>query len=224
MYDDSKKVYLIFRVYKHSETKEEGEVRYFGWSTFKKVVKAFFEQRDKDKYSIVESTVEESCEIYDRSTGAYYLDDEFMLNFIKLPSSKSDAEYTFITTQYELRESEIKIQRMMKDQCSLESIPGIKDSGMGVLECFINLKPKYANILYYLGYRPKDLDALFPTEEDEEESIENQINDAYNGNDEHPSEEYKYIIKPLGLSTLEDISNKILYSIEAFIKVLREDL
>lgn len=219
------KVYLIFRIHTKDECFDpNNRASYFGWTTLKKVLKAFLQQRSKEKYNYTVKLYDNIKYKIDNISGIEYLDDRYMINFIKLRSSKSDGEYTFLTTASELQETEKRIQKMMKDKASLESIPGIKNSGIKILELFINLKPKYANILYYLGYRPKDFESLFPDSESYDNDVDQAIDDAYDGFAEFSQEECNYIPEPPGLSTLEDISNKILYSIEAFIKVLREDL
>lgn len=223
MEDEERIVYLIFRIYDKPSIDSKQRIRYYGWSTLKNVIKAFLEQRDKSKYKVVKRTMEEAENLYDEGFHNCAVDQEYMINFIKLPSSKTDLEVTFLTTQYELSEAEKKIQNLVIDTASLESISGITDNSLNILELFINLKDPYAKALYYLGYRPKDLKILFGEREDREE-IEELIDQAYEGYSQFPQEEYKYIPSPPGLSTLDDISNKILYSIEAFIKVLKEDL
>lgn len=219
------KVYLIYRIYSQEEIEENKHVsRYYGWTRFKEVAKAFTSQRDKKKYKVIEKEYINGDDLYDGINGIDLIDDRYMINYIKLESSKSDLEVTFLTTQDELHESEIKIQRMMIDEASLESIDKLKGSGIKVLELFINLKEKYSDLLYFIGYRPRDLEAIFSRVASSEDEIEHQIDLAYDGYAESPQEDPCYIPSPPGLAILDDISMKVIYSLEAFIKVLREDL
>jgi hypothetical protein len=50
------------------------------------------------------------------------------------------------------------------------------------------------------------------------------IEQAYDGAAMSPYETYKNKTELPGLSMLTDVASKILYSVESFIKVLREDL
>lgn len=244
MEDEDKKVYLIYRVYSAKERKDVGQrTVFYGWTDYKSVKDAFIMQRDQKKYKAIKAYRSEmgskySMYMYDtvntRGEDAFgdyihYLeecmDDRNMINYIKLWSANTNDEVPFFTTADELHEAEIRIQRLKEDLCSMETLEGKRDARV-YLEMIINLDPYYADALRYIGYRPKELDILFDSvgSEGTLEDVEMQIHAAYDGYAESPKENITEIPGLPGLSVLEDVSSRVIYSLENFIKVLKEDL
>jgi hypothetical protein len=94
----------------------------------------------------------------------------------------------------------------------------------------MNIDEYYEEALHYLGFRPPEIDTIFDTVSyngaiDEIDEIENEIESAYNGTFSHPEEEIdRSYPSPPGLETLQDDFTKLLYSVEAFVKVLKDDM
>lgn len=215
--------YLVYRVYDKKERPDIYErSRLYGWSKNKNVAKAFLRQRSSNKYSVIKMPQEKLAEIFSEN----YEDSEFMIDFIKLKSAETHEEFIVFMTRTEMLEAEIKIQRMFHNLSSLNNIPGDGN----YLELFLNLKDYYAEALRYIGYRPSEVDILFPSANfhDDISDVSNvidQIELAYNGGSCFPTETETYgVSAPLGLSTIDDVANKILYSLESFIKVLKDDM
>lgn len=215
--------YLVYRVYTRKERPDyDDRSRFYGWSKSKAVIKAFSEQRNRKKYKIFKMNKEEIVKTLSEDID----DADAMIDILTLKSVKTGEEMYLFTTNNELRECEKKIQRMILDQASLENIEGDGN----YLEMFINLDEYYADALYIIGYRPREVDILFPSADYHDDpsditKVEEVIDDAYDGVAAFPQEVYG--CQPnrlLGLSTLDDPTNKIFYSIESFIKVLRDDL
>lgn len=221
--------YLIYRVYSEKENPNSKErSKFYGWSSSKKIIKVFMTQRDERKYKVVKTSENEINKLID--TGKIddvYVDDGYMITYIYLTSVINKQTIPFFSTQNELYDAEIKIQRMFNELCSLSNMK-CSGSGLNMLEMILNLDDWYGSALYYLGYRPPDLNTLFPMEDEADGysgiyKTEMLITEAYEGVAEFPKETDEPG-GPLGLLTLEDVSNKILYSVESFVKVLKEDL
>lgn len=217
------KIYLIYRNYNEPERKKEEQKVLFAWSKSKALVKGFLKQRDNKKYIVLKSDENTFMSNY----GEFGDADRTMLNYINLKSVKDQQEYCFFTTLDELQTAEIEIQRYMSDLSTIDDIEGIDKVFIEIM----NLKPYYLEALIYLGYRPSQLDQLFPSASEYDEfngcsKAETEIEDAYSGDFSISPMEYEdYRIKKIpGLCTLDETHNKILYSLEAFIKVLKDDL
>ena len=80
--DDEKEYYLVFRVYSKDERpslKERSHV--YGWTSNKKILKAFLKQRDEKKYAVRKLQADEfmnRLHQYNDET------DDLMIDFIKL--------------------------------------------------------------------------------------------------------------------------------------------
>lgn len=236
MYDEEifkhyDKLYLIFRIYSKKEQPDpKSRSKHWGWSTSKDVVKALFRQRSKKKYKVISIICEEVTEQFKiMADHNNYFDLEMMVDIVQLKSSKTGETVNMFTTSAELREYEIKIQEKMRELSSISSIKDVKGSGMNILELFVNLQDEYADALYRIGYRPRELDALdgnmFYGSGELDDDLENQIFQAYEGAISSPTEDYEgFYREPPGLSNIEDSAHMILYSVESFIMILKEDL
>lgn len=214
--------YLIFRKY----TKEEREDRrdrdiFYGWTDSKIVKNGFLSQRTKSKYYAVK--------MYDEDIAQYYsedvLDDSSFIIMLRMPSAKHPGqEVNIFTTRNEEKQAEINIQEMLRDATRLDKLGGDLNK---LVQIFIHIDDWYADALDFIGYRPPELESMFPsiTGDDDLTSTERDIENAYDGSYDVPSESYSGISRNLpGLATLQDDAKKILYSIESLVKALRDDL
>lgn len=215
--------YLVYRVYTKEERPDiEDRSILYGWSTNKSIVKAFCKQRSKDKYQVLKMSNDDIIRTFSEEID----DTDAMIDFIKLKSAKTHEVIYLFMTLNEMRETEKKIQKMFLDQASLERIPG----NGNYLELFMNLDDYYADALFFIGYRPREVDILFPSADPRDDyasvdRIEQQIDQAYDGLYGFPQEELRRSTDSVvGLSIIEDVANKICYSVESFIKVMREDM
>lgn len=219
--------YLIFRVYpKNDEEHRNNRTVLFGWTTSKDVLKAFMEQRDKRKYRSIKLSQSDIEEKFSEDV----TDAEKMIDIIKLKSSKTYEEIPFFSTPEELRETEIKIQRYFHELSSLSSIKGNGYHVNDYINMFYNLDDYYKSALEYLGFRPSEMDILFPSADVNDDysnlsKVEDQIEGAYDRfMNNHSTEEVQQIESLPGLSAIDDVANKIIYSLESFIKILKDDL
>jgi hypothetical protein len=213
--------YLLYRVFSQKErpTLSDGNNYFYGWTNSKKIVKAFFKQRDKNKYVVFESTLDEIASRYSEND----LRLEKKISFLKLKSAKTGEEFSIFMTSSEMCEAEKRIQRMAERHCYFLNI----DEKKGILHyivLFINLKEKYQEALNYIGYRPPEMQSMFDSVREERAEIEECIDLAY-GESLNPREYYHDPQENVpGLSTLSDVSKMILYSVESFVKVLKDDM
>jgi len=194
----------------------------YGWTTSKKILKAFFKQRDRRKYMAFEMSKEDVAELFSHSD----LPGDTMITYIKLQSARQlDEEYTLFMTMAEMQEVEIRIQRLFQELSSVATM-NFMDCSKEIffyLRMIVNLVEKYSDALDYLGYRPQEMRSMFPPAHDDED-VESLIGlayyDTWSCND--------YYNEPCdqvpGLSVLEDVASKIIYSIESFVKVMKDDL
>lgn len=211
--------YMIYRRYSKKErpdTPKNGRSIFYGWTQSKSVAKAFISQRDKNKYNIYKINSEEIGDLYSEN----YSDTAKEIDYIKLTSAATGDEIMFLTTAEEENSAEKKIQSYFKDLCRLVD----KDNGnTTLLNMYLNLKDKYQDMLEYVGFNPPEVNYLFDAS-DPDDDIDDIIDSAYEGYSEYPCEEYKHQSYLPGATMLPEVSQKILYSVESFIKVLKEDL
>jgi Trp operon repressor len=215
--DEEKDCYLVHRVYNSKERQDlKDRSHIYGWTTDKRVLKAFLKQRDPKKYTV--SKIEEDQ--IPNALGRYVDEiEEFMINFIKLKSAQTGEEFNLFMTENEKNEVEKRIERIFEDLSSIDVIDG---EILHYVNILINIKTKYSDALNYLGYRPKEIDAVFDSYVGEV-----MYERSYSSYDGISCEEFYH--DPRGsygtsISSLSDISNKIIYSIESFIKAMKDDL
>jgi hypothetical protein len=216
----AKNYWLVYRVKDH-RLEDEINARIYGWTDSKPVLEAFFEQRDEKKYAIFKMKYEEIAKKFPDED----LPKEEQIDFIKLKSVQTGQEILLFMTLSEMGEAVKRILRLFVELSSLCNLE-IKDQGKDVryfMMLIMNLKDKYKDALEYIGYRPPEIDAYYDsitgTREDENnETIDIAIAEAV-----HPRARRDPGEIP-GASALDDVADKILYSLEAFIKVLREDM
>lgn len=225
---DEKKNYIVYRIYSKKERPERVERSiFYGWTHSKDIVKIFLKQRNKKKYKVLKMTDEEV--IYNIPNSDETITYDTMIDFVKLRSAKTAEEIYFFTTLREMKEAEINIQRIFHNMSSIDKIKD-KGDGRNYLNMIFNLDDYYLSALFYIGYRPPEIDVLFPSASETDNfstlyEVEESIEDAYSGVAEHPIDDLdgRYRNVP-GLITIEDVASKLIYSIESFVMVLKDDL
>lgn len=192
--------YLVFRVYSEKERPNLSErMIFYGWTNSKSIIKAFLKQRDERKYKVIKMTDEEIIRQINYS-------DEIItpytfIDFIKLKSVNNDNEITLFTTLSEKNEVEKRIQKMFNELSSIKSIHGRGN----YVDMILNLDEYYLMPLLILGYRQEEIYLFEDDSEERSKSIER----------------YR---KNLEIIEIDDTFAKIIYSIESFIKILKNDL
>lgn len=216
------KKYIVYRIYSKKERpKLDERSSYYGWSESKSVIKAFLQQRSPDKYKVYKINKENIApSMFDEVNDSYN-----MIDYIKLKSAATQEEFSLFMTMGEMKECEKSIQKMFIDKCSLSDIKGEGN----YLEMFLNLDEYYADALFYIGFRPEEVDIMFPSSDYHDDysnyvKIEEAIDDAYDGAYMHPEEVYDKNKFIPGLCAMDDVSKMLYYSLESFIKVLIDDL
>lgn len=215
------KKFVVYRVFSKKERPEKNRYVYYGWSSSKSVIKAFLKQRNPKKYDILKIDTDEVGSITEDID-----DDGCMIDYIKIRSAKTDEEICLFLTRNELKECEIFIQQMFIDQASLSNI----DGDGNYVNMFLALDKYYADALFLIGYKPKEVDILFPSADYHDDyssylTMEEILDEAYDSLYDNPYEEVKHVPMNIpGLGASLDISNKLYYSFESFIKALKDNL
>lgn len=223
MKDDNIK-YLVYRAYSRKERpyiSSNDRLVLYGWTANKDVLNAFFEQRTKKKYKVKKTNDDEIMEVMKDE-----LDADMMIDFIDLKSASTGETIKFFMTKAELIDTEKNIQHIFQDLSRLVD----RDNGkMKLLELYVNLDDYYLDALRYIGFNPPELSDLFDSVEYLDSpsgfmDIDGLIDGAYESACDVPHEfEYHQGIIP-SIPYMENVSNKILYSVESFIRVLRDDM
>lgn len=192
----------------------------YGWSFDLNIVKAFLKQRN-DSYKWMKSNKREVEIIFnaDRSL------NERMINCIKLKSTKYERKFLLFITIDELRNCEKMIQQLMIDQCRLNKGNISYERLTECISIISDLKDRYYNALYFIGYRPPEILSLY-----------NQNYTYYDINDliDIAYDECGWLSCPLynsitkygvpSIYNLDEVYEKVIYSLESFIKVLKDEL
>lgn len=211
--------YMIFRIYTQEERADRDQrAVFYGWTRSKVIRDAFMAQRKKRKYRCIK--------MYDEDIARYYsedaTDDSTMINILKLKSAADGKEYSLFMTANEVKQAEIEIQRMMEDACRLENI----DADLNLLvDFFTSLDDYYADALMLIGYRPPEIRYKFPGADDEDDltSTERQIEEVYNHNCSRDGDVKALATTPPEIR-LEQVADMVVYSLESFVRVMRNDL
>ena len=216
----SRRYYIVYRVFNRKERPWfDNTSRIYGWTNNKNILKAFMQQRDNRKYISYEMDKDELGEMFSSTS----LPAETMIDLTtSLKSATSGEPIPFFSTDSEFIEAQKKIIRLFEDLSSLSNIESKKRDTKYFVDMYTNIKDKYTDALHYIGYRPKEIDILYDSMIEEADAI-------YRLDTSHelrgPREfDYQRGDMERGYSVLSDVSEKIIYSIESFIKVLREDL
>lgn len=210
----------MFREYTAKERPERSErLIFYGWTRNKDMILAFLRQRSSKKYRIRKVYLEDIKKIYGDD-----LSPDTELDFVELLSAKTREKIYLITTKLEMNETEKKVSRLVRELSSLSYV--CSDCIMEVLRLFINLDEYYAVALFFLGFRPPELDELFPSADPRDdysntEMLEDSIDEEYTT---VPWDHGLGNMNPITPWITEDVSKQLIYSFESFIKVLREDM
>ena len=227
--NDEDIVYLVYRYYNPKEypdiQNKERNV-YYGWTASKSVLQAFKKQRDFNKYNVRKITPEEITPYCDD----LLLSDDKMIDFVSVYSTTYSDRISLFLTKDELKEAEIKINKIFDELCRLVD----RDNGkLNLLTLYVNLIDEYAIPLEFIGFDPPELKTMFPPADDYRESMDSMwdcdslMNNAFNYSDEsYTYESYSDNGSYHTNYSSTDISirDKIIYSLESFIKVLKEDM
>jgi hypothetical protein len=219
-------IYLIFRKYKKNERINAERHSLYGWSKSSSAIAAFLAQRDNKKYKVVKYDYED-LKLEVPYVSNELLTPETMIDYVELTSAQDGSKTYLFTTSNEMMETEKKIQRLFHDLSSTAKINGKGD----YLNMIINLNPYYRIPLFYIGYRPEEIDILYPSADESDNIaplsyIEQCIDDAYedvNDFTDDNLERYHYLPGQMGLDEA-NISAKVIYSLESFIKVMVDDM
>lgn len=192
----------------------------YGWSFDLNIVKAFLEQRN-DSYKWIKSNKNEIEIIFN----ANHTINERMINCIKLKSTTYKKNFLLFITIDELRTCEKMIQQLMIDQCRLNKGDISYERLTECISIIGDLKDPYYNALYFIGYRPPEILSLY-----------NQNYSYYDINDliDIAYDECGWLSCPLynsitkhgvpSIYNLDELYEKVIYSLESFIKVLKDEL
>lgn len=191
------KVYVIFR----------GNELY-GWTHSKDILKIFLKQRNKKyKWKKLEYSSKDD------------LSDNNCINYVIVPSSKMNKEVKLFTTLDELCDTEKCIHILFNKACSFKDY---EDSN-AVVNMFLLLKEKYLYALKLIGFEPAEVKGRCNEYPATDYDIESIIDDLYglawmiNG-----KMVYDHRIPGAGYFT--DNFHQSIYSLESFIKVLKDEL
>lgn len=216
--------YLVYRAYSDKERPgipENERIVLYGWSSSKAVVKAFIGQRDPKKYKVRKATYDEII-----SNLKMDLDPEMIIDFVNLESSTTGETIKLFMTYRELKDTEKAVQRYFND---LASLSDRGTSEMTLLELYMNIEEPYISALQFIGFKPPEMDILFDSVEYRESgdylyTIDGLIESAYDNIYEVPHETLYHNGNIPGLEMLESVNSRILYSVESFMKVMKEDM
>ena len=196
----------------------------FAWTYDKTILKLFLEQRNEN-YKAVRSNRDEIQRIFNRNGN----ESERMIDFIILKSVSTGIEFKLFTTADELRTTEKLIQRLVNNKATLFNITNSIEKIEKYVKILVNLTDNFYNALYLIGFRPPEVLALFRPDEHQMFEIDDAIDASYEGGWLPPNEYNSYWNgenrkKFYSTNLLSDLYTKVLYSLEAFIKVLIKDL
>ena len=201
--------YLVYRI--HRNPTEEDINPLYGWSDSKDIIKAFMSQRDNKKYVVKKVREDDIGEAF--SEVAW--DDTNKINYLPLQSVTTGETVCLFMTLQEMQETEKHVQRYFRELANIIELSNFK-----VFDLYINLKSRYIEALGLVGFDPNigdDFNGFFGGFCTEEWPQEWEISQAYQMKVDPRN-------RPPGLETLTTVASKIIYSLESFIKVMRDDL
>lgn len=194
----------------------------YGWTFSKSILKSFLKQRNK-KYQFVKVDKGDLEKIFN-ADGTL---SSSMINEVQLKSVSTGTNFNLFLTLEELRNDEKLIQRLVRDEAKFVKVTSKYEKLLELVHMFTHLRNDYAAALYFLGYRPPEIESLMDTS-DEIAEVDEIIDYAYEES-WLPPNLYNSILpgeasKLPSFNLLTDYYTKVIYSLESFIKVLRDDL
>ena len=211
--DSDQKVYLLF-IRAHGMLQQE----FYGWSIYRKAIKTFLKQRKKSKYlvkvgkyhdlELMEGVLDTNASLY-------------MLDTISLPS-QSGHDMILLTTKHELNLFEKDLALQLKDYCSMDKVDNGNDIQTYVT-MYELLLDEYQIPLQTIGYYPHELEEMYGSEEDDTRAYLDAVYDDISSLDYDTKLSMMLAKAPLRNQYLSSgLLSKIIYSAEAFIKVMRD--
>lgn len=211
--DSDQKVYLLF-IRAHGMFQQE----FYGWSIYCKAIKTFLKQRKKSKYlvkvgkyhdlELMEGVLDTNASLY-------------MLDTISLPS-QSGHDMILLTTKHELNLFEKDLALQLKDYCSMDKVDNGNDIQTYVT-MYELLLDEYQIPLQTIGYYPHELEEMYGSEEDDTRAYLDAVYDDISSLDYDTKLSMMLAKAPLRNQYLSSgLLSKIIYSAEAFIKVMRD--
>ena len=211
--DSDQKVYLLF-IRAHGMFQQE----FYGWSIYRKAIKTFLKQRKKSKYlvkvgkyhdlELMEGVLDTNASLY-------------MLDTISLPS-QSGHDMILLTTKRELNLFEKDLALQLKDYCSMDKVDNGNDIQTYVT-MYELLLDEYQIPLQTIGYYPHELEEMYGSEEDDTRAYLDAVYDDISSLDYDTKLSMMLAKAPLRNQYLSSgLLSKIIYSAEAFIKVMRD--
>ena len=209
--DGESRVYAIYR--NRFRTKEDP---IYGWTESKSTARMFLKERKKKKYTIMKSRYKELQKRFSEFEDQL---DRYRLDLIRFKSSKDGKDYYLISTLNELKSYEMNCQDLFRYMSSTEKIDPNRIEYF--LDLIANIQKEYASALNVIGFVPREFESLFPGGEDSMEWVQHGIDSIYEDIDIR--EYHKHYEMPGRVATNE-IYMRIIYSLESFIRVMKEDL
>ena len=212
--DGDQKIYLLFL-----KGNEIFNQEFYGWTLYKKAVKTFLQQRKRSKYFATTSTYDELKQMEQKlETDISY----YMLDTISL-LSQSGHHVILLTTKRELLYFEKDLMLRLKDYASMDNVDHGYDIDVYV-NMYIHLLDSFQNSLQIIGYYPNELDEMLGMEEDDARAYLDSVYDDISSLDYHTKLDMVLAKRPLssGLHSQYRLLSKIIYSAEAFIKILKD--
>ena len=191
---------------------------FYGWSIYRKAIKTFLKQRKKSKYlvkvgkyhdlELMEGVLDTNASLY-------------MLDTISLPS-QSGHDMILLTTKHELNLFEKDLALQLKDYCSMDKVDNGNDIQTYVT-MYELLLDEYQIPLQTIGYYPHELEEMYGSEEDDTRAYLDAVYDDISSLDYDTKLSMMLAKAPLRNQYLSSgLLSKIIYSAEAFIKVMRD--
>lgn len=211
--DPERKIYILF-IREHEMFRQE----FYGWSFYRKAIKTFLKQRKKSKYVVKVGKYRdlESMEgVLDASASLYMLDTISLL-------SQSGHDMVLLTTKRELNLFEKDLALRLKDYCSMDKVDHGNDIHVYVT-MYELLLDEYQTPLQTIGYYPHELEEMYGSEEDDTRAYLDAVYDDISSLDYDTKLSMMLAKSPLRNRYFSSgLISKIIYSAEAFIKIMRD--
>lgn len=208
---DLYKYYIIYRMF------PDGKGKAYGWTFDKKILKSFLKQRSAKKYKAITSTYDEITSLFSEQVDGAAL---YGIDWLELTSNRTGETVKLFLTENEKIVAEKAIKRLLKDTCALDRINGEIEDYVDMVRW---LKEKYFDALDLIGYHPKELEALFDSIEDYS-SMTTAFNRETGAYYEITPDEFYQMHNVSSGDAYDHAFNQIIWSLESFIRVMKEEL
>jgi len=219
-----KEKYIVFRIFSPKEEEFEIGPAFYGWSNDKKIIKAFIKQRGKHKYVYrLMNDDEITCQSFSQDT----VKEDTKIKLLMLPSTNDGITYPLFITDRESKEVEVKIHLYFSELASFEKYNNHRKV---LITLYWNLIDEAKQVLENIGFIPKELNDCGYMESEStftclENEIETLIEEAYNTDDyiEPTDDDFDRRYTPKSQLYLNDFHSHLCYSLEAYIKILKDE-